>query len=62
MPKKQKEATLSLRLWDVKRHTDKEWYVAEFERIGSMVAQGYTSGEIIGERGETGWWGLKVED
>lgn len=62
MAKAQREVSLTLRLWDTNRHTDSEWYVSELERISGMIADGFTSGEIIGNRDETGWWEINTNN
>ena len=52
----QTEFTLKLRVWDCSHETAAEIAQAELERIAGMVAEGFSSGEIIGDNDERGWW------
>lgn len=50
------EYKLTLRLWAMSASTDAHWYENEIQRVARMIQEGYLAGEIIGERGERGWW------
>lgn len=54
----QSEFVLTIRQWDRTAKSDPDWHHKEFERIAGMIAEGYTSGEIVGHDEEPGWWDL----
>lgn len=54
--------TLTIRQWDRTAESDPEWYEKELLRIADMIADGYTSGEVVGENDESGWWDFSEGD
>lgn len=56
------EHTLTLRRWDLSDKTSFDWLNGELPRITGMIADGYTSGEIVGPNDERGWWDLSMTE
>jgi len=61
-PKIESEYTLTLRQWGRTEESTPDWHEEEFERISRMIAEGYTSGEIVAEDASGGWWELSHKE
>lgn len=62
MSQKQAEYTLKVRVWGESVPDDGDWHCAEFERIAAMIAEGYSSGEVIQDGTAGGWWELEYSE